>query len=43
MKKTVGFREVRMREEAEEKQPVVLIRMFGTLQVSTKVTLLSVR
>lgn len=28
MKKTIGFREVRMREEAEEKQPVVLIRMF---------------
>ena len=31
MKKTIGFREVRMREEAEEKQPVVLIRMFGAL------------
>ena len=30
---------VRMREEAEEKQPVVLIRMFGALQVSAKVTL----
>ena len=28
-----------MREEAEEKQPVVLIRMFGALQVSAKVTL----
>ena len=39
MKKTIGFREVRMREEAEEKQPVVLIRMFGALQVSAKVTL----
>ena len=31
--------EVRMREEAEEKQPVVLIRMFGALQVSANVTL----
>ena len=39
MKKTIVFREVRMREEAEEKQPVVLIRMFGALQVSAKVTL----
>ena len=38
MKKTIGFREVRMREEAEEKQPVVLIRMFGALQVSAKVS-----
>ena len=31
MKKTIVFREVRMREEAEEKQPVVLIRMFGRM------------
>ena len=34
MKKRVGFKEVRKKEEAEEKQPVVLLTMLGPHQVS---------